>query len=119
MDIWYNLESKEDSSDLIKLFDKQTEFRLNLIGEEVFLVDGNPINLMNNDEDYFPSDLAEYAGLEWKDFFINETMFLEKFEMAIIDWDGSKKDILSQPYISKKRVKSIIKENYSVAPKQS
>ena len=82
----------DDGSTLWELWDKQTEFRLNLVGKEKFTVDGRPVLLTDNDTDYWISDVAEFAGLKSYEYWLEEAIFLEKFGLAIVDWDGSKTD---------------------------
>ena len=82
----------EDISTLWDLWDKQAEFRLNLTGKEKFTVDGRLVVLNDNDMDYSISDVAEFAGLKSYEYWVEEAIFLEKFGLAIIDWDGSKTD---------------------------
>ena len=82
----------EDISTLWELWDKQTEFRLNLAGKEKFTVDGRLVDLTDKDEDYSISDVAEFAGLKSYEYWLEEAIFLEKFGLAIVDWDGSKAD---------------------------
>ena len=82
----------DDGSTLWELWDKQTEFRLNLVGKEKFTVDGRPVLLTDNDTDYWISDVAEFAGLKSYEYWLEEAIFLEKFGLAFVDWDGSKTD---------------------------
>ena len=82
----------EDISTLWDLWDKQTEFRLNLAGKERLMVDGRLVVLTDNDMDYSISDVAEFAGLKSYEYWIEEAIFLEKFGLAIVDWDGSRAD---------------------------
>ena len=85
-------EADDDGSTLWELWDKQTEFRLNLVGKEKFTVDGRSVLLTDNDTDYWISDVAEFAGLKSYEYWIEEAIFLEKFGLAIVDWDGSRAD---------------------------
>ena len=85
-------EADDDGSILWELWDKQTEFRLNLAGKERLMVDGRLVVLTDNDMDYSISDVAEFAGLKSYEYWIEEAIFLEKFGLAIVDWDGSRAD---------------------------
>ena len=85
-------EADDDGSILWELWDKQTEFRLNLAGKEKFTVDGRLVVLTDNDTDYWISDVAELAGLKSYEYWLEEAIFLEKFGLAIVDWDGTRTD---------------------------
>ena len=79
------------------------EFRLNLTGKEKFTVDGRLVDLTDKDEDYSISDVAEFAGLKSYEYWLEEAVFLEKFGLAIVDWDGSQTDDSGELFFEEER----------------